>query len=209
MNFFAGGACLRKVAGAENRVFLTFDDGPFPSSTPLLLDFFARTRVQATFFLVAERARAEPLLTRSLVEAGHSVGNHSLDHRYGHFFRGSRHLARWIASAQAELAEITGQEPVAFRSPAGVRTPELSRALRETGLPLVHWNHRFFDTTFPFSEYKALRAGRRAKAGDIFLLHDIPRRDPASFLRALGCLGSTLRQQGLEPAALRKDHLAH
>jgi peptidoglycan/xylan/chitin deacetylase (PgdA/CDA1 family) len=184
---------------------LTFDDGPNDTFTPLLLDFCRQQRFTATFFLVAERAKRLPKITRALAGAGHAVGNHSFDHRYGHFFQRSAKIKEWIESAQTELTTLTGQAPIAFRSPAGVRTPELKIAIQECGLPLVHWNHRFFDTVLPWTEQKAERAAIRASAGDIFLLHDIPRRDPNAFFLALALLVRRLRERNLEPEALRAE----
>lgn len=207
MNFFGGGQCQTRALHGEGKVFLTFDDGPNESFTPQLLSFCAKNRIQATFFLVANRARQFPELTRALAEAGHTVGNHSLDHRYSHFFRQSRHLKTWIDEAQAELTSLTGQKPFAFRSPNGIRTPHLRKALESAGLPLVHWSLRFFDTIFPWTEAKASRAAAKAEAGEIILLHDVPHRDPETFLKSLDILVAGLRARGLEPSALRKEHL--
>jgi peptidoglycan/xylan/chitin deacetylase (PgdA/CDA1 family) len=203
MNFF-GGPCQRTVPNAGKRVFLTFDDGPTETFTPALLAWCEREKVPATFFLVAERARRFPELTRALSASPHTVGNHSLDHNYGNFFLGRARLRSWIDRAQTELRGLTGRDPVAFRSPAGVQTPELAGALKDLALPLVHWNHRFFDTKLAFTTRKASRAAAAAKAGDIFLLHDMPHRDPEAFLAALSTLVRELRARGLEPASLHE-----
>jgi peptidoglycan/xylan/chitin deacetylase (PgdA/CDA1 family) len=202
VNFF-GGPCQTRVPHAGNRVFLTFDDGPHEHSTPALLAWCEREKVPATFFLVAERARRFPELTRALAESPHSVGNHSLDLRYGNFFRGRAHIRAWVERSQTELRDLTGRDPVAFRSPAGVRTPELTGALRELSIPLVHWNHRFFDTKFAFTARKAERAA--ARAGDIFLLHYVPHRNHEAFHIALTTLTRKLRARGLEPSSLQKN----
>jgi len=207
MNFFGGGNCQTRALQGEGKVFLTFDDGPNESFTPRLLEFCARNRIHATFFLVADRARRHPELTRALTAAGHTVGNHSLDHSYRHFFRRSKHLKRWIDEAQSELTALAGQAPFAFRSPNGIRTPHLRKALEKAGLPLVHWSTRFFDTIFPWTEAKAVRAATKARPGEIILLHDVPHRDPETFLRSLDSLVTGLRARGLEPAALRKENL--
>lgn len=208
LSFTRTGKCQTRVtSGAGNRVFLTFDDGPNESFTPRLLAFLAERKVSATFFLVAERARRLPELASALGRGGHILGNHSLDHRYSHFFRSATHLERWVDRAQEELTRLTGQEPIAFRSPAGVRTPELSAALAVCRLPLVHWSHRYFDTVFDFTARKARRAATRLQAGDILLLHDVPHRRPDAFLRALDLLISRLRERGLEPCALQKEHV--
>lgn len=163
---------VRRVPGPF--VHLTFDDGPVPGSTERVLDALARHGARATFFVVVERARRERALLERIRREGHGVGNHSLDHRYGPFFRSEAFLKSWIRSAHEELAAMIGEDPIGFRSPAGVRTPPLHRALGALGIPLVHWNVRFFDTVFPWGVRRAEAAGRRVGAGSIVLLHDAP-----------------------------------
>ncbi len=61
---------------------LTFDDGPHPVGTPLVLDALAERGVPATFFLIGEHAERHPGIVRRIHDAGHLLGNHS--HRHGH-----------------------------------------------------------------------------------------------------------------------------
>ncbi|MBO5444409.1 MAG: polysaccharide deacetylase family protein [Muribaculaceae bacterium] len=61
-------------------VYLTFDDGPIPESTPHLLKMLAAYGARATFFMVADNARRYPELHRAVLEAGHGVGNHTYHH---------------------------------------------------------------------------------------------------------------------------------
>ena len=68
----------RQQAGV---LYLTFDDGPSPQDTPALLDLLARYQVPATFFVVAEAARAHPQLIRRMQAEGHQVAFHSARHR--------------------------------------------------------------------------------------------------------------------------------
>lgn len=62
-------------------VYLTFDDGPIPESTPWLLKTLAEHDAKATFFMVADNARRYPELHKAVVEAGHAIGNHTFHHR--------------------------------------------------------------------------------------------------------------------------------
>ena len=62
-------------------VYLTFDDGPIPESTPWLLETLEAYGAKATFFMVADNARRYPDLFRAVVEAGHAIGNHTFHHR--------------------------------------------------------------------------------------------------------------------------------
>ncbi|MFQ5470890.1 MAG: polysaccharide deacetylase family protein [Gammaproteobacteria bacterium] len=59
---------------------LTFDDGPHPTYTPLLLDILDRHDAKATFFLLGSRATRYPRIVKNIAERGHTVANHSWDH---------------------------------------------------------------------------------------------------------------------------------
>lgn len=73
-----------RMDSSEKAVYLTFDDGPIPESTPFLLDTLARYGVKATFFVVGENVRKYPELFRQIVEQGHRIGNHT-NHHLGSF----------------------------------------------------------------------------------------------------------------------------
>lgn len=200
------GPCYRRVPHAEpGDVYLTFDDGPDPGCTPAVLDCLEKHGAHATFFLVAEKARASRYggLGARLAHAGHAIGNHSLDHRYGPFFSSKKRMLDWIAQADTQLTALFGRAPVAFRSPAGVRTPPLNWALKRLGIPLVHWSVRFYDTRFGFPRNTATSKADRLATGDIILLHDTHaggRR--TEFLHSLDLFLRTARARGLSFRAL-------
>jgi len=64
----------------ERAVYLTFDDGPIPESTPFILETLAKYNVKATFFMVGENVQKNPELYQMIVDAGHQVGNHTHNH---------------------------------------------------------------------------------------------------------------------------------
>jgi peptidoglycan/xylan/chitin deacetylase (PgdA/CDA1 family) len=64
----------------ESGVALTFDDGPMPGTTDLLLDCLADLEVTATFFCVGRNAERNPALLSRILAEGHAVGSHSLTH---------------------------------------------------------------------------------------------------------------------------------
>ena len=70
----------RGVGTYGNKVALTFDDGPDPRTTPLILDTLRERGVEATFFVVGRRVAEDPGLLRRIVAEGHAVGNHTYDH---------------------------------------------------------------------------------------------------------------------------------
>ena len=76
------GVWRRKQAGRKV-VYLTFDDGPCPDTTPLLLDILERNNIKATFFCVGDNVRKFPDLFAELKRRGHHVGNHTMHHLKG------------------------------------------------------------------------------------------------------------------------------
>ena len=65
---------------SERSVYLTFDDGPIPESTPFLLETLHHYGVKATFFVVGENVQKHPDLFRQIIDDGHQVGNHTYHH---------------------------------------------------------------------------------------------------------------------------------
>ncbi len=71
---------LWRMNPAEHSVYITFDDGPIPESTPFILDTLKEYNVKATFFMVGENVMRYPELYNRIVAEGHSVGNHTYNH---------------------------------------------------------------------------------------------------------------------------------
>ena len=65
---------------SERTVYLTFDDGPIPESTPFILETLRQFQVKATFFMVGENVERYPQLYQDIVNDGHQVGNHTHNH---------------------------------------------------------------------------------------------------------------------------------
>jgi peptidoglycan-N-acetylglucosamine deacetylase len=166
------GPNITRLPGSAAQVAITLDDGPDPELTPAVLDILAAHGARATFFCIAERARAQAALVRRIVSAGHSVQNHSLRHRHHFSLLGPRGLRAEIGAAQALLADLSGVRPIAFRAPAGLRNPLLDPVLHQLGLHLVSWTRRGFDTRSSDAQRVLHRLTGGLAAGDILLLHD-------------------------------------
>ncbi len=166
------GPVLRRLPEPGALVGLTLDDGPDPEVTPRVLDLLAASGATATFFCIAERARAQPTLVRRMVAAGHQVANHTLTHPRHFAFLAGRPLRREVVDAQSLLADLTGVAPRWFRAPMGFRGPTLDPVLARAGLDLASWTRRGYDTTRgdPATILRRLLAG--TGPGDVLLLHD-------------------------------------
>lgn len=163
---------LPAAATARREIALTIDDGPDPLVTPQVLDILDRYAAQATFFCVGEKAARYPDLCREIVRRGHAVENHSQHHRHHFSLLGPRGFLRELQAAQNTLSLITGQHPVFFRAPAGLRNPFLDPVLARLGLTLASWSARGFDTRVGDAERVKTALLRELRAGAILLLHD-------------------------------------
>src|ERR1700680_3348070 len=65
----------------DHEVVLTFDDGPWPPTTPRVLAALAQECVRATFFLIGRPASEHPELVRRIAAEGHTIGHHTWLHR--------------------------------------------------------------------------------------------------------------------------------
>ena len=197
---------LPAPARAGRQIALTIDDGPDPEVTPATLDLLDAHGARATFFCIAERARAEPALLRRIVARGHDVQNHSLRHRHNFSLLGPKALEREIGGAQDVLADITGVRPHCFRAPAGLRNPMLDPVLHALDLQLVSWTRRGFDTREADPRRVLARLARGLAGGDIVLLHDGHARRTAAgrpvLLDVLPALLGRARAAGLQTVTL-------
>ncbi len=165
------GPVVSRVEGDE--VLLTFDDGPDPHDTPLLLDLLDEHGRKAVFFVIGEKVRRYPELAREIVRRGHELGNHTMTHPVGFLWgAGSIRTRREITGCSRAIEEATGIRPRWFRAPAGHRNWFTHPILRECGLELIGWRKRAFDTIRSDVPgiVRCLTGG--AQAGDILLLHE-------------------------------------
>lgn len=116
----------------EKSVYLTFDDGPIPESTPQILDILRQHGVKATFFMVGDNARRYPYLLNQIVGEGHRLGNHTFHH-----LGGFKHLTSTYLS-DTKLANQYIDSNL-FRPPHGIMTPLEYRKLRDK-YKIIMWD---------------------------------------------------------------------
>ena len=199
---------LPAAATARNEIALTIDDGPDPLVTPQVLDILERYAVRATFFCIGENAARYPDLCREIVRRGHAVENHSQHHRHHFSLLGPAGFRRELQTAQNTLTKITGEKPLFFRAPAGLRNPFLDPVLARLGLRLASWSMRAFDTRTGDSGRVIGKLSGGLQAGAILLLHDgnaarTPDGTPV-ILKALPALLSSAAAANLRFITLRQ-----
>ncbi len=162
-------------------VTFTFDDGPFPETTPVILRVLARHHVHATFFFIGRylegddsRAVASRETAKEVVAGGHQVGNHTLDHALLPALSRAGALAQ-IDDGAGAIERTTGKRPVFFRPPYGQLDAWTSERLRDRGAELVLWSVEVGDMKRDDSAAMAdsLEDQIEYNGGGIVLLHDI------------------------------------
>ncbi len=150
----------------KQKIFLTFDDGPHPEVTPQVLDLLDKYHARATFFLLGRNVERYPQLMDRILEAGHSVGNHSWSHPDG-----------W-RTAQKDYLENVSQSAALipsrlFRPPYGRLMPGQLKALRRRGYHIIMWSFLTGDFRSDLAQDVLLQqAFKSIHGGSVVVLHD-------------------------------------
>ena len=157
-----------RVSTADKLVALTFDDGPDPRWTPLVLDALADHGAQATFFQMGDAVRAHPAVTEAVHAAGHEVASHSARHTD---LTDLSYDELWdnLTLTHEAISDVTGTPPTLLRPPYG-RIDSLGLfAAAELGYQVALWSHHL--PTWD-AEAKVDLDVATASPGTIILCHD-------------------------------------
>ncbi|MGE5246121.1 MAG: polysaccharide deacetylase family protein [Betaproteobacteria bacterium] len=186
-------------------VYLTYDDGPNPSTTPDLLDVLAREGVHATFFLIDRHVTDETApIVRRMFDEGHAVALHSASRAL--LLKSPSELARTLTAAADRIEAMAGGRPCrAFRPHGGWRSGQMYAALRRIDYRLVGWGWMLWDVDWfrpRTADRIVARIAPRVSAGDIVVMHDgdesAPRAEQRQTVDATLRLVRTLRTRGFE-----------
>lgn len=170
-----------KASSGRRLVTLTFDDGPFPETTPTVLRVLARHKVRASFFVIGRyldgesaRAKTSREVLKQVAAAGHLIGNHTYDHVSLTSVTRTQVLEQ-IDRGAASIERTTGKRPILFRPPFGNLDEFGESAVRERGLDLMLWSVEKSDMQRADSHavFRELVGQIDYKEGGIVLLHDV------------------------------------
>jgi len=160
-----------KGPSLEQKITITFDDGPVPGITDWVVEELAKRDMKAMFFMVGDNVRKHPALAQEVVAAGHQLGNHTY-----------HHLSGWKTSTQAYLTDVTacdailsdtvGETPRFFRPPYGWMSQGQAKGIESTKR-IVMWNLLSYDFDWSVSSENLIRAcTARTAPGTIIVFHD-------------------------------------
>ena len=152
-------------------IALSFDDGPHPRLTPVILDILAEYGVKATFFMVGENVGYYPAAARAVAEAGHEIGNHTFSHR--RFGRMSEDdLLREIHACEEAIASVTNTPVRWIRPPEGQLSEAMGRVLGNSDYRVILWDVDTRDWAHTPPSQITAHILDTVQAGDIILMHD-------------------------------------
>ena len=181
---------FRSPNDTDDRVAITFDDGPDPVITPQVLKLLADHGAKATFFCSGERAQEYPGILKDIIGQGHTLGNHSFSHSNAFGFKSTAAVIKELMETERTVLEQTGLKMRLFRPPFGVTNPQIARATAQQGLVCIGWSIRSLDTTQRSADQVWKRIVGHVRGGETILLHDTSEKSVEVLERLLNFLNA-------------------
>ena len=180
----------------KKQIALTFDDGPHPKYTPVILEILQEYGIRATFFMVGENVKYYHDVAEAVESAGHEIGNHTYSHaRLDQMPREA--IVKQICACEDEIASLHEYRPRFFRPPEGQLSEVVKQVSHECDYQLVLWDVDTRDWAHTPPSVICRKVLDTVQPGDIILMHDfIGRNSPTP--EALRLLIPALLERGYE-----------
>lgn len=162
---------ISEVAITDRCVAITFDDGPDPVYTPIMLDLLEQNQVKATFFLIGLHSEWYPDLVKRINKEGHEIGNHSYYHK-NYSIKTPSYVAGDIQRTNELLMKLTGVRPRLLRPPFGRYNDKTVEIANQQQLEVVCWSINSLDWQRPAAYVMERQVKRHLGPGQIILFHD-------------------------------------
>lgn len=163
---------LWDVKNRDNKIYLTFDDGPIPEVTEWVLDVLQQHNIKATFFCIGHNIEANPAIFKKIIAAGHAVGNHTYNHVNG-WKTGNDTYYENQAACRDTIARYHSAGTKLFRPPYGKIKGAQARKLRQEGYKLIMWDVLSADFDRAITPQQCLEnVINNTRSGSIIIFHD-------------------------------------
>jgi len=186
----------------QNKIALTFDDGPNMPYTLQILDILKKYNVKATFFVIGKNVERYPEITKRIVQDGHCIGNHTYSHPEL-LVNTLSHIRYQIKKAEEVILRETGIKPNLFRSPYGMNNLSVLSEAERLGYVVVEWSvsgrNGIMEPRFDKIVKKVLQDTQN---GSIILLHDgnrlAKKANRSQTVKSLPLIIENLKQRGYQ-----------
>ena len=159
------------IPNEENKIYLTFDDGPTPEITEWVLEQLKQHQAKATFFCIGKNIDKHPSLFSRIINEGHFIGNHTFNHLNGWKTATKEYLANTVKCEDSILNLSTN--PKLFRPPYGKIKTAQSKKLRKLGFKIIMWDVLTADFDQSITPEKCLEnLLLNVKSGSVVVFHD-------------------------------------
>ena len=171
------------VSNSENKIYLTFDDGPTPEITEWVLEELKKHNAKATFFCIGNNIEKYPDVFEKVINEGHSIGNHTFNHLNGwktateDYLENTKLCKEQILKSNPSNSELAKQiynlKSAIFRPPYGKIKLSQSKKLRQLGYKIIMWDVLSADFDTSISKKKCLdNVIKNTESGSIIVFHD-------------------------------------
>lgn len=175
--------------------YLTFDDGPDPKVTPLVLHVLKRYGVKATFFVMGRKAKKYPRIIKTILGDGHELGNHSYSHitRLGIY-------PPWVIKKEYQKCEhvikkMSNKKMIFARFPQGMASIYGMIVLKQMAYKPINWSVEAKDWEDKVSRKEIIRQiVAKIKPGSVVLLHDGRDNDIGTQMKVAEALPEILKR---------------
>ena len=162
------------LPNTQNKIYLTFDDGPTPEITEWVLEELKKHNVKATFFCIGNNIQKHPDLFQKVINEGHVIGNHTYDHMNGWKTETKTYLENIrLCEKQIQISLIENLQSKIFRPPYGNIKTAQAKIVRRLGYKIIMWDVLSADFDQTITPEKCLEnVISNVKSGSVIVFHD-------------------------------------
>lgn len=164
------------IPNKENKIYLTFDDGPIPEITEWVLGELEKHKAKATFFCIGDNIEKHPDIFEKVIKKGHSIGNHTFNHWNGwktpteQYLENAKLCESTISNPNSTIWNL---KPELFRPPYGKIKLSQSKKLRQMGYKIIMWDVLSADYDKSITPEQCLEnVLQNTTSGSIIAFHD-------------------------------------
>ncbi|MFI0491081.1 polysaccharide deacetylase family protein [Flavobacterium sp.] len=160
------------IPNTENKIYLTFDDGPMSEITEWVLNQLKKHNAKATFFCIGNNIEKYPNVFTKVISEGHSVGNHTFNHLNGLKTSTEEYLEN-ANLCKASISNLQAATCNLFRPPYGKIKASQAKKVKQLGYKIIMWDVLSADFDTKISPEKCLEnVLNNVKSGSIIVFHD-------------------------------------